>query len=55
MKILRGKCMTLQEINISKFSFSKIVYRPLNKHLNFVPTGNVHNKTQPKYGLNSYF
>ena len=47
--------MTLQEINISKFSSSKIVYRLLNKHLNFVPTRKVYNKAQPKYGLNSYF
>ena len=42
-------------INLSKFSFSKNVYRLLNKNLNFVPTGEVYNKTQLKYDFNNFF
>ena len=41
--------------NLSKFSFSKNVYRLLNKILNFVLTGKVYNKTQLKYDLNIIF
>ena len=41
--------------NLCKISFSKNVYRLLNKNLNFVPTEKVYNRTQLKYDLNIFF
>ena len=42
-------------INLSKLSFSKNVYRLLNKNLNFVPTGKIYNKIHHKYDFNNFF
>ena len=44
---------TLRKCN--KFSFSKNVYRLLNKCLSFVPMGEVYDKTQPNYDLKTIF